>query len=75
MSEFDKNKDRISDRILWALELALEQKDLELSEALNKCLESSMTRSAGGSDFNERREYPAQIEKMLGELRALKGKN
>lgn len=75
MSEFDKNKDRLSDRILWALELALTQKDLELSEALNKALELAMTRNTGGGDFNERREYPAAIENMLEELRALKGKH
>lgn len=74
MSDFDKNKDRISDRILWALEMALEQKDLELAEVLNKALEISMTRKAGGAEFNERREYPKYIETLLTELRTLKGK-
>lgn len=74
MDGFIKNKDRLSDRILFALELALEQKDLELSEGLNKCLELSMTRNSGGGEFIERRDYPRQIEEMLNKLRALKSK-
>lgn len=74
MDGFTKNKDRLSDRVLFALELALEQKDLELSEELNKCLELSMTRNSGGGEFIERRDYPRQIEDALNKLRALKGK-
>lgn len=74
MQGFTKNKDRLSDRILFALELALEQKDLELSEALNKALEMAMTRNTGGGEFVERRDYPKEIEAALGQLRALKGK-
>lgn len=74
MQGFNKNKDRLSDRILYALELALEQKDLELSEALNKALEMAMTRNTGGGEFIERRDYPKEIEAMLTQLRVLKGK-
>ena len=75
MQGFIKNKDRLSDRILFALELALKQQDLELSEALNKALEMAMTRNTGGGEFVERRDYPKEIETALVQLRGLKGKN
>lgn len=74
MEGFVKNKDRLSDRILYALELALKQEDLELSEALNKSLEMAMTRNTGGGEFVERRDYPRDIEIALEKLRSLKGK-
>ena len=74
MLGFTKNKDRLSDRILFALELALEQQDLELSEALNKSLEMAMTRNTGGGEFVERRDYPKDIETALVQLRGLKSK-
>lgn len=72
MQGFTKNKDRLSDRILFALELAIEQKDLELAESLNHCLDISMTRNTGGGEFVERRDYPLQIEDALRNLRQLK---
>jgi hypothetical protein len=72
MLGFTKNKDRLSDRILFALELALEQHDLELSETLNNALEMSMTRNTGGGEFIERRDYPKEIEIALEQLRKLK---
>ena len=75
MQGFTKNKDRLSDRILFALEMAIEQKDLELAEGLNNALELAMTRNAGGGEFIERRDYPRQIEEALSALRALKSKN
>ena len=74
MLGFTKNKDRLSDRILFALELALEQKDLELSESLNNALEMAMTRNTGGGEFVERRDYPKDIETALAQLRGLKVK-
>lgn len=72
MLGFTKNKDRLSDRILYAIELALEQKDIEIAESLNRILELSMTRNTGGGEFIERRDYPREIEKLIAELRALK---
>ncbi|MEM6780711.1 MAG: hypothetical protein AAF569_02490 [Pseudomonadota bacterium] len=63
---------RLSDKILDALEMALEQEDLQISEALNSALEMSMTRNSGGGEFIERREYPEEIEAALGKLRELK---
>jgi hypothetical protein len=74
MHGFTKNKDRLSDRILFALELALEQKDIELSEGLLNALELAMTRNAGGGEFIERRDYPKQIEAVIEQLRELKKK-
>lgn len=72
MEGYEKNKLRLSDRILFALELALEQQDLKLSEALNNALELSMTRNTGGGEFIERRDYPKAIEIALEQLRMLK---
>jgi hypothetical protein len=63
---------RLSDRILYALQLALEQKDLAVSEILNHALEESLTRKAGGKGFVERRDFTAEYEivnKKLNELR------
>jgi hypothetical protein len=74
MLGFTKNKDRLSDRILFALELALEQKDLELSEGLLNALELAMTRNTGGGEFIERRDYPKEIETAIEQLRSLKKK-
>lgn len=68
----DKHATRLSDRILYALELALEQNDVSISETLTRALEMSMTRNTGGGEFIERRDYPADMEaamKKLSELR------
>ena len=72
MDQDEKDKIRLSDRILAALELALKQKDLKISELLVRSLELSMTRNTGGTEFIERRDYPPEMEKameMLYELR------
>jgi hypothetical protein len=75
MLGFTKNQDRLSDRILFAIELALKQEDLELSESLLKALELSMTRNTGGGEFIERRDYPKEIESAVAQLRQLKQKD
>lgn len=72
MDGFTANKHRLSDRILFALELALEQQDLESAEMLTRALEMSMTRNTGGGEFVERREYPKTVDDILQKLRALK---
>lgn len=72
MDQAEKDKIRLSDRILQSLQLALEQKDLKISELLVRALEMSMTRNTGGGEFVERRDYPPEIERamdMLYELR------
>lgn len=68
MEQEEKDKIRLSDRILSALELALEQNDLKISELLVRALEMSMTRNTGGGEFVERRDYPPEIEKAMDKL-------
>lgn len=68
----DKLATRLSDRILFALELSLEQGDVAISESLTRALEMAMTRNTGGGEFVERRDYPAAMEaamKILTDLR------
>ena len=72
MDGFTANKHRLSDRILFALELALEQSDLETAEILTRALEMSVTRNSGGGEFVERREYPKAVDEILQKLRILK---
>ena len=72
--EFDPKQIRLSDRILYALELALEQEDVAFSELLARALELSMTRNTGGGEFIERRDYPPKIEEALDRLLEIKKK-
>lgn len=65
---------RLSDRIFFALELAVEQKSIAIADALVNALELSMTRNSGGGEFVERRDYPPEIENVLKKLRELKDK-
>lgn len=74
MDSQERHKIRLSDRILSALELALEQEDLKIAEMLTKTLEMSMTRNAGGGEFVERRDYPSEIERAMERLSALQDK-
>lgn len=73
-AEYERMKIRLSDRILSALELSLEQEDLEISETLTRALEQSMTRNTGGGQFIERREYPPEIERAMDKLKDLRDK-
>jgi hypothetical protein len=72
MDSYERQKIRLSDRILSALELSLEQDDLRVSEVLTQALEMSLTRNAGGGEFIERREYPPEIERAMEKLDQLK---
>lgn len=63
---------RLSDRILSALELSLDQGDLKISETLTRALEQSMTRNTGGGEFVERRDYPPEIEAAMNKLYELR---
>lgn len=62
---------RLSDRILSALELAIEQEDVVIAEHLVRVLEMSMTRRAGSADFTEKRSYSPAIMDALGKLATL----
>ncbi len=71
----DREQIRLSDRILSALELSLEQEDIKISEILTRALEQSMTRNTGGGEFIERRDYPPEIEIAMNKLYDLREKN
>ncbi|MBL4804442.1 MAG: hypothetical protein JKY71_06210 [Alphaproteobacteria bacterium] len=75
MENQEKDFIRLSDRILSALELSLDQGDLKISELLTKALEQSMTRNTGGGEFIERRDYPPEIERAMDKLYALRDQN
>ena len=75
MDDLEKDKIRLSDRILSALELALDQDDLKIAETLTRALEMSMTRNTGGGEFVERRDYPPEIEKAMNKLYDLRDKS
>ncbi|MBU6474516.1 MAG: hypothetical protein KGL10_01715 [Alphaproteobacteria bacterium] len=64
--------ERLSDAVLAALVLALEQKDLAVAELLSRALEMAMTRGAGGKGFVERREFTAGVEKAMNQMDALR---
>lgn len=66
------SEQRLADRILEALTLSLDQKDVAISELLTRALEMSMTRNAGGRDFIERRDFSDAVEQSLTKLSALK---
>lgn len=68
----EKDYFRLSDKVLEALQLALEQKDLAIAEFLTRALEMAMTRGAGGKGFTERREFSGEVEQALSRLDALK---
>ncbi|HNQ92646.1 MAG TPA: hypothetical protein PKI93_06915 [Alphaproteobacteria bacterium] len=72
MEDLALNKHRLSDRIFYALQLAIEQKDAQVADTLVNALELSMTRNSGGGEFVERRDYPPEVESVLKKLRALK---
>ncbi len=75
MDKKETDKIRLSDRILSALELSLEQGDLNVSEHLTRAMEMSMTRNSGGGEFVERRDYPPQIERAMDRLYDLRDKD
>ena len=65
---------RLSDRILFSLQLALEQEDLRIAELLKTALELSITRQIS-ADFVERRDYPPELDKAMQQYYELRKKN
>ena len=63
---------RLSDKILDAFQMSLKQKDIDVSELLNRALQMAMTRGAGGKEFVERREFSDAVEKALDDLDKLR---
>lgn len=66
------NKNRLSDRIVYALALAIQQEDVRVANALAEALDLSMTRYTGGGEFVERREYPKYVEEIMENLEKLR---
>jgi hypothetical protein len=75
MDQAERDKIRLSDRILQALHLSLEQEDIKISELLTRALELSMTRNTGGGEFIERRDYPPEIESAMEKLYNLRDRS
>ena len=67
-----RDYERLSDKVLEALNLALEQDDATIADLLSRALEMAMTRNAGGKDFVERREFADDVEKALVKLDKLR---
>ncbi len=63
---------RLSDLVLEAMYLAIEQKDVAIADILSRALEMSLTRNAGGRNFIERRDLSKDVEKAIEKLGALK---
>lgn len=72
MSDGEKVYQRLSDKILDALNVALDQKDVALAELLSRAMEMSMTRNAGGRGFIERRDLSDAMEVAIERLTKLK---
>lgn len=66
-----ENERRLSERILSALELAVEQEDVAVAEKLFSAFELASTRLAGGADFAERRDMSAKAATLIDRYRAL----
>ena len=72
MDDAEKDKIRLSDRILSALQLSLEQEDIKIAEILRSAMEQAMTRNTGGGEFIERRDYPPALEDAMDKLADLR---
>ena len=68
----DTQYNRLSDTILSALQIAVEQKDVATADILLRALELSLTRLSGGASFTERRTYSPEIEAAISALEKLK---
>ncbi|MFY8094046.1 MAG: hypothetical protein ACOVN0_11270 [Niveispirillum sp.] len=62
---------RLGDRILAALDLAIDQQELEIAEQLWRALELALSRF-GGPDAIEKREPPSHLDEVLDRLLALR---
>ena len=70
----EKNNERLADRILTALDMAISQEDADIAEILGSALEMSLTRGAGGKDFVERRDFSEDVERALDKLEILRNR-
>ena len=62
---------RLGDRILAALDLAIDQQELEIAEQLWRALELALSRY-GGPDAFEKRDPPSRLDAVLDRLLTLR---
>lgn len=74
MDSKERSNIRLSDRILSALELALEQNDLEVSEILLTAIDQTLLRKTNDFNFVERRDYPPELDQALAKIQLLRAK-
>ncbi len=70
----EKNNERLADRILTALQMAVIQEDVDIAVMLENALEMALTRGAGGKDFVERRDFSEDVESVLDKLEILRNR-
>lgn len=68
----EENHERLADKIVGALELAVEQEDLAIATSLGSALELALTRCAGGAGFTERRDLSEKISVSMSKLETLR---
>lgn len=71
MDAKERSNLRLSDRILSALELALDQGDLEVSEILLSAIDHTLLRKG---EQAERRDYPPELDAALAKIHLLRAK-
>ncbi|MCW2247552.1 hypothetical protein M2352_003186 [Azospirillum fermentarium] len=70
-SAYHGDERRLGERIMQALELALDENDLETAELLAKALETTLTR-IGGPDSTDRRPPPDGFDAAFDRLEAMR---
>ncbi len=68
----EKKYQRLSDRILEAMNLALDQKDVAIADLLRRALEMTLKRNASSRSQIDRRSAVEEITKAIAKLEALK---
>lgn len=66
-----ENDRRLGDRILFALELALDQREIQIAEMLARALELALTRF-GGPNVVEKRPAPQGLDEAFERLERLR---
>ncbi len=67
----ETNERRLSERILAALELAIDQGCSDTARHLLAALEASLTRAAGGPGFVERRDLSGRMAEQIDRYHVL----
>jgi len=68
----EETHERLGDKILEALEMALDQEDKAIADLLGNALQMALTKYAGGKGFTERRDLSDRINASLDKWSELK---